>query len=89
MAIRRILAGEVVVDPALAAAALSTRPSPLSPRERDVLAAGEGGSTVADIGARLNLSDSTVRNYLSSAIQKLGVRNRIEAARAARDHEWL
>ncbi|MGI5489186.1 response regulator [Microtetraspora malaysiensis] len=88
-AIRRVLAGERVIDPALAAAALSTGPSPLTDRERDVLAAAADGSTVADVAARLHLSESTVRNYLSSAIGKTGTRNRIEAARQARHNGWL
>ncbi|WP_067813988.1 response regulator transcription factor [Actinomadura kijaniata] len=88
-AVRRVVAGERVIDPALAAAALSAGPNPLSPRERDVLAAGADGSTIADIAARLHLSEGTVRNYLSSAISKVGVRNRIEAARAAERQGWL
>jgi two-component system response regulator DesR len=88
-AIRRVLAGERVVDPALAAAALSAGPNPLTDRERDVLTAAADGSTIADIAGRLHLSESTVRNYLSSAIGKTGSRNRIEAVQAARSHGWL
>ncbi|MVZ99286.1 response regulator [Actinomadura sp. LD22] len=88
-AIRRVVAGERVIDPALAAAALSAGPNPLSPRERDVLAAGADGSTVADIAGRLHLSEGTVRNYLSSAINKVGARNRIEAVHTARAQGWL
>lgn len=88
-AIRRVVAGETVVDPALAAAALRAGPNPLSARERDVLAAGADGATIADIAARLHLSESTVRNYLSAAIGKTGTRNRIEAVRHARDNGWL
>ncbi|MEV4185087.1 response regulator [Streptosporangium canum] len=88
-AIRRVLAGEKVIDPALAAAALSTGPNPLTDRERDVLAAAADGATVADIARRLHLSESTVRNYLSAAIGKTGTRNRIEAARSARHNGWL
>ncbi|MEV4295199.1 response regulator transcription factor [Microbispora rosea] len=88
-AVRRVLRGERVIDPALAAAALSTGPSPLTERERDVLAAAADGSTISDISARLHLSESTVRNYLSSAIGKTGTRNRIEAARLARHNGWL
>ncbi|MER5325555.1 response regulator transcription factor [Streptosporangium roseum] len=88
-AIRRVLAGEKVIDPALAAAALSTGPNPLTDRERDVLAAAADGATVADISLRLHLSESTVRNYLSAAIGKTGTRNRIEAARSARHNGWL
>ncbi|MCO6008871.1 response regulator transcription factor [Actinoallomurus purpureus] len=88
-AIRRVLAGERVVDPELATAALSAGPSPLTPRECDVLSAAADGSTIADIAGRLHLSESTVRNYLSAAIGKTGARNRIEAVRAARHNGWL
>ncbi|WP_327179977.1 response regulator transcription factor [Streptomyces sp. NBC_01335] len=88
-AIRKVLAGETVVDPALAAAALGAGPSPLTARERDALNAASGGATVADIARKLHLSESTVRNYLSSAIGKTGTRNRTEAARAARQQGWL
>ncbi|GAA1018115.1 DNA-binding response regulator [Acrocarpospora pleiomorpha] len=87
--IRRVLAGERVIDPALAAAALSAGPSPLTDRERDVLTVAGDGATIADIAARLHLSESTVRNYLSSAIGKTRTRNRVEAARLARHNGWL
>jgi two-component system response regulator DesR len=88
-AIRRVLAGEHVVDPTLAAAALAVGADPLTERERDALRAAADGSTIADIAGRLHLSEATVRNYLSSAITKTGTRNRIEAARLARDNGWL
>jgi len=88
-AIRKVLAGQQVIDPALAAAALSAGPNPLTERERDVLAAAADGATVADIAGRLHLSESTVRNYLSAAIGKTGSRNRIEAVQAARHNGWL
>ncbi|MEU4659946.1 response regulator transcription factor [Streptomyces sp. NPDC023723] len=88
-AIRRVLAGQTVVDPALAAAALGAGPSPLTPRECDVLAASADGATVADVAAALHLSESTVRNYLSAAIGKTGTRNRTEALREARHQGWL
>lgn len=60
-----------------------------SGRECDVLKASVDGATVADIAARLHLSVSTVRNYLSSAIGKTGTRNRMEAMREARQQGWL
>jgi len=88
-AIRRVMKGERVVDPALAAAALSEGDNPLTEREREVLAASEGGATIEDIAARLYLSEGTVRNYLSTAIKKLGARNRVEAARLAERKGWL
>ncbi|MEU0069333.1 response regulator transcription factor [Streptomyces sp. NPDC006332] len=89
VAVRRVLTGETVIDPALAAAALSAGPNPLTTRECDALKASADGATVADIAARLHLSESTVRNYLSSAIGKTGTRNRMEAMREARRQGWL
>lgn len=88
-AIRRVRDGETVIDPDLAMAALRTGGSPLTDREREVLLAADDGSTAADIAAKLHLSDSTVRNYLSSAIGKTGTRNRMEAVHRARDNGWL
>lgn len=88
-AIRQVVAGGTVVDPQLAGRALRAVVSPLTPRERDVLAAAEDGSTVADIASRLHLSASTVRNYLSDAIGKTGTRNKTEAALLARRNGWL
>jgi two-component system, NarL family, response regulator DesR len=88
-AVRRVLAGERVIDPALAAAALSAGPNPLSPRERDVLDASADGSTIGDVAARLHLSEGTVRNYLSAAIRKTNARNRTEAVQTAQRQGWL
>ena len=88
-AIHKVMRGERVVDPDLAALALSAGDNPLTEREREVLAASEGGATIEDVAARLYLSEGTVRNYLSSAIKKLGTRNRVEAARLAEKRGWL
>lgn len=88
-AVRTVVAGGTVVDPELATSALTAGASPLTERERAVLAAAEDGSTVLDMANRLHLSRSTVRNYLSAAIGKTGTRNRIEALRTARDRGWL
>ncbi len=88
-AIRRAMNGERVVDPGLAAAALSEGASPLTDREREVLAASEDGATIEDVAQGLYLSEGTVRNYLSTAIKKLGARNRVEAARLAERKGWL
>jgi two-component system, NarL family, response regulator DesR len=89
--IRDVLAGQRVIDPDLAAAALAEGASPLTPREKDVLAAAarEEGATLAQIAADLYLSEGTVRNYLSSCIQKTGARNRAEAIRVAQARGWL
>jgi two-component system, NarL family, response regulator DesR len=88
-AVRRVAAGERVVDPALAAATLAGGSSPLTSRERDVLAAARGGATVADIAVSLFLSEGTVRNYLSAAIAKTESRNRTEAIKVADERGWL
>jgi two-component system response regulator DesR len=54
-----------------------------------VLRNAADGSPNAEIAARLYLAEGTVRNYLSSAIAKLGARNRTEAAATARERGWL
>jgi two-component system response regulator DesR len=87
--VRRVAAGERVLDPELVAAALETGSSPLTPREADVLRAAEDGIPTEQIATRLSLSPATVRNYLSNAISKIGGRNRIDAIRIARDAGWL
>ena len=88
-AIRRTARGEKVVDPALALAALSEGSSPLTPRERDVLAMSVRGASVEEVARSLHLTNGTVRNHLSIAIQKLNARNRLEAARIAEEKGWL
>jgi two-component system response regulator DesR len=87
-AIRRVHAGGRAVDPELAAEAWS-EPDPLTDRERQVLRLAGDGRTSADIAGTLHLSEGTVRNYLSEAINKLGAANRVEAARIAREKGWL
>ena len=90
IAIRRVMAGERVVDPELALSALSDGDNPLTGRERDVLRASLEGASIADIAAQLYLSDGTVRNHISTAIQKLNVHNRMEAAHLAKKEKgWL
>jgi len=84
-AIRRAAAGQRTVDPGLAAAALAEGASPLS----ELLAAARDGGTAAEIAARLDLSEGTVRNHLSAAIRKTGARSRLEALRTAEDKGWL
>jgi two-component system response regulator DesR len=89
IAIRRTAAGERVLDPQLAAQALSDGDSPLSQRESEVLISAADGASIADVARRLFLSEGTVRNHLSSAIQKLEARNRMEAVRVAEGKGWL
>jgi two-component system, NarL family, response regulator DesR len=87
--IRRVARGERVVDPALVAEALETGTSPLTPRETDVLRAAADGISTEEIGTLLRLSPTTVRNYLSNAIAKVGGRNRVDTIRIARNAGWL
>jgi two-component system, NarL family, response regulator DesR len=88
-AIRRAAAGERVVDPGLAAAALSQGECPLTPREHEVLAGSRDHATVAELASALFLSPGTVRNHLSSVMQKLDARNRAEAVKLAEERGWL
>lgn len=88
-AIRRVMNGERVVDPELALSALSDGGNPLTPREREVLRAALDGASIGDIANQLFISEGTARNHLSSANQKLGTHNRIEAARLAEEKGWL
>jgi len=89
VAIRRAVAGERIVDPTLAVTALNEGENPLTTRERAVLSLSTRGASIAEMAATLFLSEGTVRNYLSIAIQKLGAQNRVEAAHLARQKGWL
>jgi two-component system, NarL family, response regulator DesR len=88
-ALRRVAAGERVIDPQVALAALETAGSPLSAREAEVLGRFATGADPAEIAAELFLSYGTVRNYLASAVTKLGGRNRMDAVRIATEAGWL
>ena len=88
-AIRTVAAGERVLDPQLAAAALRLRDNPLTEREVTVLREAADGSDLAEIASRLHLSRGTVRNYLGAVVGKLGARNRLDAVRIATENDWL
>lgn len=87
--IRTVHAGGRHVDPELAADAIAAGDSPLTPREADVLELAAGGASVEEIAVRASLSPGTVRNYLSAAVQKLGVSNRHEAVTRAQAAGWI
>ncbi len=87
--IREVAAGRRVIDPELIAAALETGASPLTARETDVLRVARTGVSTDEIATQLALSRTTVRNYLSNAISKVGARNRIDAIRIASNAGWL
>jgi two-component system response regulator DesR len=88
-AIRRVMAGERIVDPGLAAAALSEGDNPLTAREMEVLDAARRHGTVAELAAALHLSPGTTRNHLSAIMGKLDAHSRIEAIRVAEEKGWL
>lgn len=88
-AIRRVAEGQRVVDPGTALAALDSSPSPLTPRETDVLRLHAEGFDPKEIASRLHLSYGTVRNYLAAATDKVGARNRIHAIRIATENNWI
>jgi two-component system response regulator DesR len=88
-AIRRAMAGERIVDPGLAAAALSEGSSPLTAREQEVLAASREYATVVQLATALHLSPGTTRNHLSTIMGKLGAGSRAEASRVAEEKGWL
>ncbi|WP_370619801.1 response regulator [Mumia qirimensis] len=87
--VRRVNAGQRYVDPVLAADALTEPPSPLTPREREVLTAAREDQPIRDVARALFLSPGTVRNYLAAITQKLEAGSRAEAYRTARDHGWI
>ena len=87
--LRQVVAGRRYVDPEIAASALTAERSPLTECELDVLRAGRDAARVEDIAAALHLAPGTVRNHVSNAIGKLGVRTRQEAERAAWEAGWI
>ncbi|QKG24494.1 LuxR family two-component response regulator [Actinomadura verrucosospora] len=87
--IRKVAAGERVLDPKLALTAWDLADNPLTPRETDVLRLAAEGAEAPEIAERLHLSAGTVRNYLTAVVTKLNARNRTDAARIAQEAGWL
>jgi two-component system, NarL family, response regulator DesR len=88
-AIRKVHSGGRYLDAEMAASAMMAGESPLTERERGALSLAAQGASVGEIAASLHLTEGTVRNYLSSAITKLGATNRINAIREAQEKGWL
>lgn len=88
-AVRRIAAGERVLDPGLATTAIRARENPLSPRETEVLRLAAEGNDPGEIASLLYLTRGTVRNYLGAIVTKLDARNRLDAVRIATEMGWL
>lgn len=87
--IRKVASGKIYVDPEIAVQALTLGGNPLSLREREILALSVGGRSVEAIAKAAGISSSTVRNHISSALTKLEVNNRHEAAHLAASRGWL
>jgi two-component system response regulator DevR len=88
-AVRRVAAGQSLIDPALTARVLERvrhgTPSvpelaALNEREREILALIAEGLTNRQIGERLFLAEKTIKNYVSSLLAKLGLERRTQAA---------
>lgn len=87
--IRDVAAGKRYVDPEIAATALNAESCPLTARELDVLRLSRAGDTVQSMAKTLHLAPGTVRNYISSAMARLGVPTRFEAATIAWEQGWI
>lgn len=88
-AIRKVAAGQRVIDPTLAMEALAQGHNPLTEREIDVLRIVSRGGTIADIAHAAGLSQGTTRNHISNTMMKTGARTRAEAVRIATEAGWL
>lgn len=88
-AIRRVVAGQRVIDPQLALDVWGSAENPMTERETEVLRLAAEGLEAGEIAKQLQLARGTVRNYLTSAVTKLLARNRVDAIRIARDAGWL
>lgn len=88
-AVRKVHAGDKVIDPQMALASVGSAANPLTEREREVLLLAADGNPVSAIARQVHLSAGTVRNHLSSAIGKTHTANRIEAARVAQERGWI
>lgn len=98
-AIRTVMAGGALIEPSVARKvfaefarlaapshpAMSRLPDPLTERERDVLAGVAAGLSNREIGQKLFLTEGTVKNYVTSVLQKTGARDRTQAALLAKE----
>jgi DNA-binding NarL/FixJ family response regulator len=98
-AIRKVAAGGALVEPSVARKVLAEfarlappvrapdagLPEPLSSREREILALLSQGLSNREIAARLSLAEGTVKNHITTILQKLGVEDRTQAALRARE----
>jgi DNA-binding NarL/FixJ family response regulator len=97
--IRTVAAGGALIEPSVAQKVLAEfarlappirapdvgLPEPLSERERGILELLAQGLSNREIGVRLSLAEGTVKNYVTAILQKLGVRDRTQAAIRAKE----
>ncbi len=87
-AVHTVAKGERFLDETLTVALLKGAEMPLTTRELGVLTLASQGAPIAEIAARLHLSRGTVRNYMATAIRKVGARNRVDAIRILQSAGW-
>ncbi|MFF7604028.1 LuxR C-terminal-related transcriptional regulator [Streptomyces parvulus] len=87
-AVHTVAKGERFLDETLTVALLKGAEMPLTTRELGVLSLASQGAPIAEIAARLHLSRGTVRNYMATAIRKVGARNRVDAIRIVQSAGW-
>ncbi|OIK87408.1 hypothetical protein ATW79_03710 [Oenococcus oeni] len=68
---------------------INFKKNPLSKREKDILRLVEKGLTTKKVAGQLFLSEGTVRNYMSTILDKLHAANRITAIHIAKKHDWI
>jgi two-component system response regulator DesR len=88
-AIRGVAAGKRLIDPQLALSTWEGGQNPLSSREHAVLRLIAEGAEPSEIANALHLSIGTVRNYMTTIVNKLNARNRVDAVKTAYESGWL
>lgn len=87
--IRSVMEGKRIYDAELMDEAYSSGDNPLTEREQEVLGLVADGKNTKEIASELFLSTGTVRNYISTILEKLGVSNRIEAITRFKEKGWF
>ncbi|WP_068677540.1 response regulator transcription factor [Oceanobacillus sp. Castelsardo] len=88
-AIRRVMKGEKVISNDLTSILFQNEENPLTERETEMLLLAKEGLTTDEISKKLYLTKGTIRNYLSSAIQKLEAESRQQAVHIASNKGWI
>jgi len=86
--IRNIMAGKRIYAPELMDDIYSEE-NPLTEREKEVLGLVAEGMNTKEIADQLSIKTGTVRNYISTILEKLNVKNRIEAITQSKEKGWF